>query len=216
MSTEVIVRTAVVALVLIVVVLAANTRNNMAGIFNLWTSAKEGISDLFTPDANRVFAEQWSENYHGKGDIKKEDRAYEVITSDYEVPKDAMKGILDAAHVFENDMGFSKESIIDGLSKIGAIESNYLTKVQKDEGPARSYWQVEPKTAKDLLIHSDQLFGNKFNETFAQYGEGDKTAYQILADKSPEELSVLLESDTSLGAAFATAKMITTFNKELI
>jgi len=209
---DVIVRTAVVAIALIVIVLAANTRNSMPGIGDLWTKAKEGVSDFFMPDANRVFAEQWSENYHGKGDNKKEDRAYDVITSDYEVPKDAMKGILDAAYVFEGDRGFDKESIVNGLSKIGAIESNYTTKVQKDEGPARSYWQVEPVTAKDLLINSSGLFGDKFNETFAQYGEGDETAYEVLADKSPKELSVLLESDTSLGAAFATAKMITTFN----
>lgn len=213
---DVIVRTAVVAIVLIVVALAANTRNNMPGIANLWTDIKEGVSDFFMPDANKVFAEQWSENYHGKADPEKEERAYEVITSDYEVPKDAMKGILDAAYVFEGDRGFDKESIVNGLSKIGAIESNYTTKVQKDEGPARSYWQVEPVTAKDLLINSSGLFGDKFNETFAQYGEGDETAYEVLADKSPKELSVLLESDTSLGAAFATAKMITTFNKELI
>jgi len=211
-SLNALVRIAVVALALIVIVLLANSRNNMPGITDLWTNVKESISDFFKPDPNKVFAEQWSENYHGKVDVKKKERAYEVITSDYEVPKDAMKGILDAAYVFEGDGGFDKSSIIDGLSKIGAIESNYTTKVQKDEGPARSYWQVEPHTAKDLLENSSALFGDKFNETFAQYGEGDETAYEVLADKSPKELSVLLESDTSLGAAFATAKMITTFN----
>jgi len=209
------VRRAVLALALIVVVMviavATNIKNNMAGITNLWTNITGSVGDFFKPDPNKVFAEQWSENYHGKADPKKEQRAYEVITSDYEVPEDAMKGILTAAHVFENDMGFSKESIIDGLSKIGAIETNYTTKVQMEKGPARSYWQVEPATAKDLLIKSKILFGNDFNEAFAQYGEGDKTAYEVLADKSHEELSVLLESDTSLGAAFATAKMITTF-----
>ena len=216
MSLNAFVRRAVLALALIVVVMviavATNEKNNMAGITDLWSNVKESVGDFFKPDPNKVFAEQWSENYHGKGDVEKEERAYEVITSDYEVPKDAMKGILDAAYVFEGDRGFDKSSIIDGLSKIGAIESNYTTKVQKDEGPARSYWQVEPVTAKDLLISSSGLFGNKFNETFAQYGEGDETAYEVLADKSPKELSVLLESDTSLGAAFATAKMITTFN----
>ena len=211
-SLNALVRIAVVAFALIVIMLLANSRNNMPGITDLWTNVKESISDFFKPDPNKVFAEQWSENYHGKVDVKKKERAYEVITSDYELPKDAMKGILDAAYVFEGDGGFDKSSIIDGLSKIGAIESNYTTKVQKDEGPARSYWQVEPHTAKDLLENSSGLFGDKFNETFAQYGEGDETAYEVLADKSPKELSVLLESDTSLGAAFATAKMITTFN----
>ena len=108
------------------------------------------------------------------------------------------------------------EKITDLLSNVGAVESGYRTKKQMDDGPARSYWQVEPATAKSLLNNSSALFGPKFNETFAQYGEGDETAYEVLADKSPEELSVLLESDTSLGAAFATAKMIRRFNKELI
>ena len=68
---DVIVRTAVVAIALIVIAPAANTRNNMPGIGSLWTNVKESVSDLFMPDANRVFAEQWSENYHGKGDDKK-------------------------------------------------------------------------------------------------------------------------------------------------
>ena len=174
--------------------------------------ADEGINNLWTPDTDRMFVQEWSKNSQGTNNPEKEKRAYEVITSDYEVPKDAMKGILDAAYIFEGDGGFDKSSIVNGLSKIGAIESNYGTKSQTGGGPAKSYWQVEPVTAKDLLENSSGLFGDKFNETFAQYGEGDETAYEVLADKSPKELSVLLESDTSLGAAFATAKMITTFN----
>ena len=45
---DVIVRTAVVAIALIVIALAANTRNNMPGIANLWTDIKEGvISNLY-------------------------------------------------------------------------------------------------------------------------------------------------------------------------
>ena len=175
--------------------------------------ADEGITNLWTPDTDRMFVQEWSKNYQGTNNPEKEKRAYEVITSDYEVPKDAMKGILDAAYIFEGDGGFDKSSIVNGLSKIGAIESNYGTKSQTGGGPAKSYWQVEPVTAKDLLENSSALFGDKFNETFAQYGEGDETAYQVLADKSDEDLSMLLEADTSLGAAFATAKMIATFNK---
>ena len=186
----------------------------MAGIIE---NVMGGISNLWAPhpdEDDRMFAKEWSHKYQGTNNPEKEQRAYEVITSGYEVPKDAMKGILDAAYVFEGDRGFDKSSIVDGLSKIGAIESNYGTKVQTGGGPAKSYWQVEPATAKDLLKNSKQLFGKKFNEKFAQYGEGDETAYKVLADMSREELSTLLEADTSLGAAFATAKMITTFKKE--
>ena len=108
-------------------------------------------------------------------------------------------------------MGFDAETITETLKGIVAIESFYTTKKQRGEGPARSYWQVEPSTAKSLLNNSSALFGPKFNETFAQYAEGDKTASEILAGKSTKDLQTLIESDSDLGAAFATAKIITTF-----
>ena len=43
----------------------------MPGITDLWSNVTESIGDFFKPDPNKVFAEQWSENYHGKGDSKK-------------------------------------------------------------------------------------------------------------------------------------------------
>ena len=53
--------------------------------------------------------------------------------------------------------GFSKEYLIDSLTKIGQIETQYETKIQRGNNPeienfyARSYWQIEVDTAKDLL-----------------------------------------------------------------
>ena len=189
------------------------TTHNMAGINSLWGSISESVGNMLgiSNSAEANFVEQWGDNYHGKADDDKRQRAFSVLTSDYEVPADAIESINKSAYIFDGDMGFGADFISDSLKKIGAIESNYTTKKQKGEGPARSYWQVEPSTAKSLLNNSSALFGPKFNETFAQYAEGDKTASEILAGKSTKDLQTLIESDSDLGAAFATAKMITTF-----
>jgi hypothetical protein len=196
------------------------TTHNMAGVNNLWVKnllsaiglgpSEDSVSGI-QGSAEANFVEQWGDNYHGKADDDKKQRAFEVITSDYKIPGEAIESINKSAYIFDGDMGFDANYISEGLKKIGAIESNYLTKKQKGEGPARSYWQVEPATAKSLLNNSSALFGPKFNEEFAQYAEGDKTASEILAGKSTKELQTLIESDSDLGAAFATAKMITTF-----
>jgi hypothetical protein len=185
-----------------------------------------GIANLFTKDppvtGNKIgvddteeisFVENWGNNYHGKAGKDKKNRAFEVINSNYEVPEDAQIAINKSAFIFDGDNDFSADMITDFLTKTGAVESGYRTKKQMDDGPARSYWQVEPKTAKSLLNNSSALFGDKFNKEFAQYAEGDATASQVLADKSLEELSSLMEADSNLGAALATAKIVTTFKK---
>ena len=215
---------AIVVMVVLVVVVNVNvatvnmnltkpTTHNMPGINNLWGSVTEAVGNMIgiQNSAEANFVEQWGENYHGKADDKKKQRAFNVLTSDYEIPGEALESINKSAYIFDGDMGFGADFISDSLKKIGAIESNYTTKKQKGEGPARSYWQVEPATAKSLLNNSSALFGPKFNETFAQYAEGDKTASEVLAGKSTKELQTLIESDSDLGAAFATAKIITTF-----
>ena len=211
-----------VAVVLVVVgnvnVATANTvtkrtTHNMAGINDLWGSITESVGNMIgisgSNDMN--FANQWGDNYHGKADDDKRNRAFEVLQSEFTVPGEAIDSINKSAFIFDGDMGFDSETIKDNMTKIGAIESNYTTKVQEDEGPARSYWQVEPSTAKSLLNNSSALFGPKFNKVFAQYAEGDRTASEVLASKSTKDLQTLIENDSDLGAAFATAKMITTF-----
>ena len=189
------------------------TTHNMPGINNLWGSVTEAVGNMIgiQGSAEANLAEQWANNYHGKADDKKKQRAFEVLTSDYKVPGEAIESINKSAYIFDGDMGFDAETITETLKGIGAIESFYTTKKQRGEGPARSYWQVEPATAKSLLNNSSALFGPKFNETFAQYAEGDKTASEVLAGKSIKDLQTLIESDSDLGAAFATAKIITTF-----
>lgn len=206
----------IVATAVLVVAVNVNvgTVNIMArGIADLWGSVTEAVGNMIgisgSDDMN--FANQWGDNYHGKADDDKRERAFEVLQSDFTVPGEAIDSINKSAFIFDGDMGFDSETIKENMTKIGAIESNYTTKVQADEGPARSYWQVEPATAKSLLNNSSALFGPKFNEVFAQYAEGDKTASEVLAGKSLTDLQTLIENDSDLGAAFATAKMITTF-----
>ena len=206
----------IVATVVLVVAVNVNagTVNIMArGIADLWGSITESVGNMIgisgSDDMN--FANQWGDNYHGKADDDKRERAFEVLQSNFTVPGEAIDSINKSAFIFDGDMGFDAETIKDNMTKIGAIESNYTTKVQADEGPARSYWQVEPATAKSLLNNSSALFGPKFNKEFAQYAEGDKTASEVLAGKSTKDLQTLIENDSDLGAAFATAKMITTF-----
>ena len=212
----------VVAVVLVVVgnvnvatanIVTKRTTHNMPGINDLWGSITESVGNMIgisgSNDMN--FANQWGDNYHGKADDDKRNRAFEVLQSEFTVPGEAIDSINKSAFIFDGDMGFDSETIKDNMTKIGAIESNYTTKVQEDEGPARSYWQVEPSTAKSLLNNSSALFGPKFNKVFAQYAEGDRTASEVLAGKSTKDLQTLIENDSDLGAAFATAKMITTF-----
>ena len=206
----------IVAMAVLVVAVNVNagTVNTMVrGITDLWGSITEAVSNMtgISGSDDMNFANQWGDNYHGKADDDKRERAFEVLQSDFTVPGEAIDSINKSAFIFDGDMGFDSETIKENMTKIGAIESNYTTKVQKDEGPARSYWQVEPSTAKSLLNNSSALFGPKFNEVFAQYAEGDKTASEVLAGKSTKDLQTLIENDSDLGAAFATAKMITTF-----
>ena len=206
----------IVATAVLVVAVNVNvgTANIMArGIADSWGSVTEAVGNMsgISGSDDMNFANQWGDNYHGKADDAKRERAFEVLQSDFTVPGEAIDSINKSAFIFDGDMGFDSETIKENMTKIGAIESNYTTKVQADEGPARSYWQVEPSTAKSLLNNSSALFGPKFNEVFAQYAEGDKTASEVLAGKSIKDLQTLIENDSDLGAAFATAKMITTF-----
>ena len=204
---------ATVVLVVAVNVNAGTVNTMVRGITDLWGSITEAVSNMtgISGSDDMNFANQWGDNYHGKADDDKRERAFEVLQSDFTVPGEAIDSINKSAFIFDGDMGFDAETIKNNMTKIGAIESNYTTKVQAGEGPARSYWQVEPSTAKSLLNNSSALFGPKFNEVFAQYAEGDKTASEVLAGKSTKDLQTLMENDSDLGAAFATAKMITTF-----
>ena len=204
----------VLVVVVTVNVVAANTQRNMA----------TDLGDIsrffksFFQDENMEFAQTWVDKYQGTGDKTKRNKANEILDAGIDVPEDAMQALIKAGYIFDKDKGFDAETIIDNMSKIGMIESNYTTKRQQTQndkkgertGTARGYWQMEPVTAIDLAKNSDYL-GDRFNTEFKRYAKGNKTARQTFADMSTKEIGDLLENDTNLAAAFSTAKMITTF-----
>ena len=74
--------------------------------------------------------------------------------------------------------------------------------MQYGDGPARSYWQVEPETAMDLVKNSSAYFGPKFHKVF-----GDN-ALKILQSYSEKQMAKALLDNDALAASFAAAKWI--------
>ena len=173
-----------------------------------WTQFGDAYNNL---DANNTnvnpyggFVQDWSKNYQTEEDPVKERRAKAALEGEWELPEDA-KGPLDTAStIFEGDSGFTKDELYKYGSNTGQVESGYKTKVQKSGGPARSYWQVEPDTALDLLNNSSALFGPKFEQMFAdKYGSENMSARDGLSTMTAEEMSKLLEDDDALAATFS-------------
>jgi hypothetical protein len=150
------------------------------------------------------FVNDWSQYYQTSNDPQKESRATAVLKADIATPADAKIAIQVAARIFAGDEGHSEREFIDILTKTGAVESGYRTKVQSGGGPARSYWQVEPKTAMSLVKNSHQYFGTKFHKAFG------KDALNILQDYDEKAWSDILEKNDELGATMAAAKWLST------
>ena len=129
---------ATVVLVVAVNVNAGTVNTMVRGITDLWGSITEAVSNMtgISGSDDMNFANQWGDNYHGKADDDKRERAFEVLQSDFTVPGEAIDSINKSAFIFDGDMGFDAETIKNNMTKIGAIESNYTTKVQAGEGPA--------------------------------------------------------------------------------
>ena len=167
-------------------------------------------------DENDKFIDElWGKYYQGDNSKIKNDAAKKRLNKKFNVPNDAINAINVVAQLFEGDGRFTLEEIKTYLIKIGQIESEYDTKVQDKGGPARSYWQVEPFTANDLLTNSSVIFGNKFNKHFKnKYSKNNMSASEYLQSLTLPKLSKLIEKDDELGAAFAAAKIVTTFNSK--
>ena len=163
---------------------------------------------------------QWSKKYQGKDKLIDRLRVNKELTlGSFDVPDEAQLQIAQVADVFEGQNNFTEDNIMEMLSAIGFFESKYQTKVQREGGPARSYWQVEPETAKDILKQNIQannpILGQKFNNLFKnKYADqiGDKTALEYFASLNNKELSNLLENDGLFAAAMAGFKVVTTFD----
>ena len=162
---------------------------------------------------NEKIVNDWGTLYQTTNDPKKNKRALKAISKDYKVPDEAVKAIDAASTVFEGDKNLSKKELIEYGNAIGQIESGYKTKVQIGGGPARSYWQVEPKTALDLLKNSSAIFGKKFEKLFSgkskyKYSSDGQSAVKYLSSLSEEKMSILLERDDTLAAVMALAVIV--------
>jgi len=186
-----------------------------------------GFLGKFLFGENEVLIKNWSNKYQTEGSIinalKAKKRLDRMNEPGYKIPNDAISAIKNAAKNFDRDGGFSKETLIDYLTKIGQIESQYETKVQKTDRPvkeetkflARSYWQIEVDTAKDLLKNSAPIFGSNFESTFSKKYKGEyETAREGLLNLSDRDLVNLLEKDDTLAANIAAALIVTRFNTE--
>ena len=186
-----------------------------------------GFLGKFLFGENEVLIKNWSNKYQTEGSIinalKAKKRLDRMNEPGYKIPNDAISAIENAATNFDGDGGFLKETLIDYLTKIGQIESQYETKVQRTDKPvkeetkflARSYWQIEVDTAKDLLKNSAPIFGGNFESTFSKKYKGEyETAREGLLNLSDRDLVNLLEKDDTLAANIAAALIVTRFNTE--
>jgi len=173
--------------------------------FNLITEENPGIVKL------------WSRYYQTDESLLKEANAIKNLSLEKNIPEIAKKAIDTAATIFEGDGGFTKETLKSYLSDIGQIETKYETKIQKGitvertKFGARSYWQIEVKTAKDILETAAPLFGEKFEKQFGNYRGNFKTAREGLLNLSDKELTLIIEKDDALGASFAAAIIVSRF-----
>jgi len=177
--------------------------------------------DRLTPDdttkpkaealSNEEFINDWGKTYQTDNDPVKNKAALKRLDSfDNEIKPEATTAMQVAGAIFDGDKNVTSDQIIDYLTKVGIVESNFSTKKQKGNGPARSYWQVEPATALDLSKNSKAFFGNKFNTAFKKYAKDGETAIESLSKMSKEEIGQLLLDDDRLAASFAAAKYIAT------
>ena len=172
---------------------------------------------------DRFLISNWNKYYQTDNSKVNSIKARERLSRDYKVPNEAVSAIENAATNFNGDGGFSKETLIDYLTKIGQIESQYKFKKQLTDKPviedenflARSYWQIEVETAKDILKNSAPIFGNNFESTFSKKYKGEyETAREGLLNLDDKDLVNLLEKDDTLAANIAAALIVTRFDIE--
>jgi hypothetical protein len=190
----------------------ANTYLSRLETFN------EDETDLnLITEENPGIVKLWSRYYQTDESLLKEASALRNLSLEKNIPEIAKKAIDTAATIFEGDGGFTKETLKSYLSDIGQIETKYETKIQKGitvertKFGARSYWQIEVTTAKDLLENASRLFGEKFEKQFGNYKGNFKTAREGLLNLSDKELTLIIEKDDALGASFAAAIIVSRF-----
>ena len=154
--------------------------------------------------AGKDYTDTWSKLYQTTGDPEKEKAFRAHVAELYgKAPKE--KEIRQAINTVMP--AFADEASSRGISKDDLSELMYQTALheslggkynrQMDNGPARSWWQVEPETAYDNIKNYSQAFGPNFEKA---------TGYskKYLQGLSQNELGSLLEKDPNFGAAMGT------------
>ena len=166
---------------------------------------------------------QWFKNYHGtkyeselEANINRNSAAERANRlDDTKIPEEAINAINVAAGIVGLDKKASgnqqdPETLKKNLKYIGQMESEYNTKEQVGGGPAKSYWQVEPETAMDIIKNSKPYFGPKFEEHFSKrYGSN---VYDTLSKMDSNQMSEVLLNDDELSATFAGMKVNSTYD----
>ena len=189
----------------------------------------ESISPLqarfkFNNIDQRYLVDQWKKNYQSKNKtIEGLSANIRLLLGTNDMPQEAADQVNQVANAFDGDRGFNRDQIAEMLNAIGFIESKYETKVQRGGGPARSYWQVEPSTASDMLKQNlnamksgrNQLMGQNFENLFkSKYSDviGNRTALEYFASLNEKQLQQLLLEDGLFAAAMAAHKVVSTFD----
>jgi hypothetical protein len=139
---------------------------------------------------NQGFSTWWSRIYHGEAKPETiHDRLQTFQDGGRQANPEALKNMDAAVAVFLGDKIIAPKEFLDFLGvkegarwtedllkkvliRTGSVETGFDIGQKKQItkgggiGPGRSYWQVEPKTALDLLNNSEKLFGQNFENHF--------------------------------------------------
>jgi len=181
----------------------------------------------------RRLNENWKvpvERYEPSEDVIRELTEIGATKKDFERldKQDLKKAIEITATNFAGDGDYSKQDYIKLLGQLAQIETQFTTVVQDTDEPvkeiekylASSYWQIERKTAKDILEQSIKIIkankkpflGEKFESYFKEYKSNKySTVVESLFNLDKNELVILLRTDFALAAHFAGFLIATRF-----
>jgi hypothetical protein len=192
--------------------LMGNPNTTMADTTYNDAYASENMNVLNTD----IFVDLWIKYYQTDGKEKGRDKvikARKKLSDGINVPSNAINAINTAVYIFGGDEGVSPNVLNDLLIYTGEVESDYRHRKQLEDGPARGYWQVEPKTAIDLLINSRAYFGNKFKKRFGKKAEYLLNNIKKDTKQTREIIGNMILQDDELAAAFAAAKWVSVSKK---
>jgi len=149
------------------------------------------------------YADTWSNLYQTTGDPAKEAAFRQHVNELYgQAPKEAeiRKAIQQVMPAFEGEVasrGMTKDQMNELMYRTALHESmGGRYNRQLGDGPARSWWQVEPATAYDNV----QNFGHAFGPA---YEKATGYSKDQLSNMTQQQLGTLLEKDPKFAASMS-------------